>query len=165
VGIIIRDAALVVLLSAVVGFGGNALRSDGLPLVATEDYEIFVPCPEPRGEVDRVEPGDPRVRAERTLLLDARSADAFAAWHVDGARHLPFDYLDAVGDADVRSVAGSGAAQVIVYGDGGDPDSGEELARELAGRGVRNVAYVAGGAPALHTGGAEDEREREEVVP
>jgi hypothetical protein len=38
---------------------------------------------------------------------------------------------------------------VVVFGDGGDPDSGEQLARELAGAGIRNVVFVAGGAPRL----------------
>jgi hypothetical protein len=37
----------------------------------------------------------------------------------------------------------------MVFGDGQDPDSGEQLARELAGRGIRNVRFVQGGAPAL----------------
>ncbi len=38
---------------------------------------------------------------------------------------------------------------MVVYGDGGDPDSGEQLARELAGKGIRNVGFVRGGAPAI----------------
>jgi hypothetical protein len=38
---------------------------------------------------------------------------------------------------------------VVVVGDGEDPDSGRELARELAGKGLKNMAYVTGGAPAL----------------
>jgi hypothetical protein len=51
----------------------------------------------------------------------------------------------------VHAIAASGASQVVVFGDGKDPDSGEQLARELAGRGIRNVRFVQGGAPALET--------------
>ncbi len=39
----------------------------------------------------------------------------------------------------------SNAARVVVFGDGRVPDSGREMARELAGRGMVNVFYVEGG--------------------
>ncbi len=151
---VVRDAAIVAALAAAVALGFNAVRPNGIPFVATAGYEIFVPCPEPLGEVTVIEPGDARLSAERTLVIDARDAAAFAAWHHPRARHVAFDYLDPVADATVRDVASSGAAAVVVYGDGADPDSGHELARELSGRGVRNVFSVQGGAPALRAGKA-----------
>lgn len=146
---VIRDAVILTVFWAFVGILFNSLRPSGLPLVAQQAYEIFVPCPEPLGEVHSLEPEDALIRDEKSLLIDARHQEAYTAWHLPGSRNVPFDYLEGVPDEVVRQIARSGAARVIVYGDGQDPDSGRELARELAGRGVRNVFYVQGGADAL----------------
>ena len=58
---------------------------------------------------------------------------------------MPDDLLQAL----VETIAASGATRVVVYGDGGAPDSGEYLGREISGRGIKNVFFVTGGAPAL----------------
>ncbi len=147
--VVLRDAGVVAGLSLVAAVAANAMRGEPFPWVAKEAYELFVPCPEPLGEAVPLVPDDPLVSAERTLRVDAREAAAFDAWHLRGAWSIPFDWIEAVPEASVRKVAGSGASAVVVYGDGGDPDCGRELARELSGRGVRNVHYVQGGAPAL----------------
>lgn len=143
-----RDALLVTILAAAVGLAFNWMNKDGIPLVAERPYEIFVPCPEPLGEVKPVRPGDALLK-ERIVLIDARPKAEYERWHAPGAMHLEFDYLSPVSPDAVRRVAATGALAVVVYGDGGSPDSGQELARELAGRGVRNVHYLRGGAPAL----------------
>lgn len=145
----VMEALAVVALSAAAAGVANAVRDDPLPWIATQEYAIHVPCPEPLGQVTPVGPSDPLLRSHRTLVLDARDAAAYGAWHLPGARHLEFDWLSPVPDQALADVAGSGAAAVVVYGDGGDPDSGRELARELAGRGIRNVYHVEGGAGAL----------------
>ncbi len=66
---------------------------------------------------------------------------------------MPYDWLDPVPETVLRelarSIAASRATRVVVYGDGGRPDSGEHLGREISGRGIRNVAFVRGGAAAL----------------
>lgn len=151
VGRIVREAAIAAAACSVVGLLFNALRPGGIPLVANEAYELFVPCPEPLGEIEGLEPTDPRAREARVLWIDARDPKAFGDWHVPDAQNVPFDYLEGVPEATVRRIAASGAARVVVYGDGQDPDSGRELGRELAGRGVRNVFFIRGGAPALRT--------------
>lgn len=150
--IAVRDATLVIALAVAASLASNAVRPASFPWVASEAYDLFVPCPEPLGDAKAVPPSDPIVRARRTLAVDARDAEAFKDWHLPGATHVPFDWIDAVPAESVRRVAASGAAAVVVYGDGGDPDSGRELARELSGRGVRNVHFVEGGAPALCDG-------------
>ena len=149
VRVTVRDAAVVTALAVAAALVANAVRPVPFPWVASQAYDLFVPCPEPLGEARAVPPGDPLLRADRTLVVDARDPQAFAAWHFPDALNVPFDWIDAVPDESVRRVAASGAASVVVCGDGGDPDSGRELARELSGRGVRNVHYVEGGAPAL----------------
>ena len=150
------EAAVAAVVLSAVGILFNLLRAGGIPLVADEAYELFVPCPEPLGEVEGLAADDPRIRESRGILIDARSPGEFAAWHPPAAENIPFDYLEGVPDTTVRRIAGSGAIRVVVYGDGQDPDSGRELARELAGRGVRNVFFVLGGAPALRSASGQN---------
>lgn len=151
--IIIRDAALISALAAALALTVNAARTDSLPIVAAEEYAILVPCPVALTDIEAVEPSDPRVQDDRTLLIDARTAEEFAAWHLEGARNVVNDYLDPVPESTfeklVDEILETGVRQVVVYGDGDDPDSGWDMGRQLAGKGMRNVFYVNGGAPAL----------------
>lgn len=148
---VVVEALVVALLASVLGLAFNTFRSDRLALVADRPYELFVPCPEPLGKVDDLKPADAWQAFERgkILLIDAGSETDFKGWHPEGAWNIPFDYILPVTDGDIRKIASSGASRVIVYGDGSEPDSGRELARELSGRGINNVSFVVGGAQAL----------------
>jgi hypothetical protein len=148
-GVALRDALLIVLASASVGVLVNALRASGIPWVQKTEYEILVPCPEGSGNVQSLSIGDPGLGDRRSLWIDARDPAEHRRWHPTGARNVPFDYLEPTCATEVRAIAASGASQVVVFGDGKAPDSGEQLARELAGRGIRNISFVQGGAPAL----------------
>ena len=80
----IRDAVVVVVASAILALGTNAVRADGIPLVAREPYRIFVPCPEPSGEIFEIEPGHVRWGEGRgsvprgRLIRDSSSSRAVA---------------------------------------------------------------------------------------
>jgi hypothetical protein len=149
----VRDAALVLLASTALGGVANLVRPHGIPFVQKTEYQILVPCPD-GGEAPAIAADAPELHDKRTLLVDARSATEHATGPLPGALSLPFDYLDPAPPAQVRKIAASGAARVVVFGDGGDPDVGEQLARELAGAGIRNIFFVAGGAPALEKASA-----------
>jgi hypothetical protein len=155
---ILRQAAIAATAASVLALAANATRSGRLPLIARTPYETLVPCPEPGGPVEPLAASDPSLASPHTFVIDARSSDAFDSGHLPGALSVPFDWLDPVPDARLgelaRAVAASGASRVVVYGDGGRPDSGEYLGRELSGRGIKNVGFVIGGAPALLLGGA-----------
>jgi hypothetical protein len=144
-----RDALLVLAACAAVGAATNALRPGGIAFVQRSAYEILVPCPEGSGEAQAIPADDPAVWETRTLLVDARSAIEHQRWHPRDAMSVPFDYLEPTAPELVRRIASSGATRVVVFGDGGAPDSGEQLAREIAGKGIRNVRFVAGGVPVL----------------
>jgi hypothetical protein len=148
--VLVRDAALVALASTALGLGFNGLRANGIPLRATGPYEIFRPCPEATGKAEALEPG---AIGPSDLLVDARSRAEHERWHPRGALSVPFDYLESTPPARVKQVAQTRSRRVVAFGDGGEPDSGAELARDLAGRGIRNVHYVRGGAPALRAQG------------
>ncbi len=150
------EAAMVVLATSALALTVNALRRDGLPLVATSPYATLVPCPEPGGPVLGVSPEDMGRDSSRDFLVDARAEQDYLAWHLPGAENVPYDWLDPLPDARLRElarvIAASGASRVVVYGDGGRPDSGEHLGREISGGGIRNVCFVVGGVPALRPG-------------
>ncbi|MBK8010718.1 MAG: rhodanese-like domain-containing protein [Deltaproteobacteria bacterium] len=147
--IALRDAGLFVLFTGMLAIVTNALREDGLPWVQKEAYEILVPCPETTGETTAVRPDTPLFLDARVLIIDGRHSRDFEKWHVERAINIPFDYLEPTPSDVIDRTASSRAREVLVYGDGKDPDSGEQLARELAGKGIRNVHFVAGGAPAI----------------
>jgi hypothetical protein len=145
----LRIAALVAVVCSVLGVVANAFRPGGIAFFQRTQYEILVPCPETEGEVKTIAADDPVLGAKRTLILDARSPAEYGRWHLPAAMDVPFDYLVQVDPKTLRVIAASGAARVVVYGDGRDPDSGEHLAKEISGRGIRNVGFVPGGAPSL----------------
>ncbi len=147
-----RDAVIIVALAAGVALGVNAARpSKRLPLVATRPYNVLVPCPEVQGKAEPLDARQVRATERGVILVDAREARAYALWHPPGALSMPFDYLEPTSPEVIRQVLATRARQIVVYGDGGDPDSGQQLAQELSGKGVRNVFFVRGGAPALRS--------------
>jgi hypothetical protein len=155
----LRDAALVVTLSAALALAANILRRDRhLPLVATRPYDILVPCPEHKGSASPLTAAQLIVGERGQLLLDARDRESFAAWHLPGATSLPYDYLEPPTAEVVQRVLGSRARRVVIYGDGDDPDSGEQLARELNRKGVKNVFFVVSGARGLRRGATSSTR-------
>lgn len=149
-----RDAVFLTLAASALGLLVNLVHPQRIPYLAEKEYQILVPCPVPGGEVAACQPGDARLRAADSLLVDARSEQQYAAWHLEGAVNIPFDYLEPVPprllDELGRRLNSRRAKRLIVYGDGKNPDSGEQLGRELSGKGFRNVIFVKGGAPALH---------------
>jgi predicted sulfurtransferase len=153
--LVLRDAGLVLLVSAVAALSVNAVRPNRIPLVADRPYETLVPCPEPGGEVAAMAASDPLLHDKGTLVVDARSAAEYQAWHFPGSVHAPFDWLAELDEVRpvVRKLAKQAAAthrqRVVVYGDGGDPDTGLEWAKLLAAEGIKHVHYLRGGAPAL----------------
>jgi rhodanese-related sulfurtransferase len=152
---IIRDAIIIAGASAMVALLVNALRTNSLPLVATQEIETMVPCPEPMGEATPIPATDDRIRSATSLLVDARSAEDFASWHAREAVSFPFDWLAESDEVKrqaaqvAKEIARTRRRYVVVYGDGEDPDSGEHWAALLSGAGIKNVVFVKGGAPAL----------------
>jgi hypothetical protein len=154
-GTVFRDALIATGFSFFVGLAVNVVHAEKIPYVATQAYEILVPCPEPGGTVIPFEPDDPTLFSKDTFVVDARSEQAFASWHFYGASNVPFDYLDPTPKETLqhlaKEIAGSRAKRVVVYGDGDAPDTGEQLGKEIAGYGIKNVVFLRGGAPALKT--------------
>jgi hypothetical protein len=154
---ILRDSGLILLLSSVLGVGSNLIRPDMIPLIQPTEYEILVPCPETGGDAPAGSVDTSLLSDSNIFLIDARSASMFTEWHQSRAMNVPYDYLEPTNQKIVQQIARSGARGVLVYGDGDDPDSGEQLARELAGKGIRNVNFLKGGAPIMQGQGGGSE--------
>jgi len=152
-GVVVREAVLVAAVGSLVGIAIDLIHPHGIPLIARQEYEILVPCPEPGGEVASVKVDDPVLHHESTYVVDARPEEEHRAWNFRQAVVVPYDYLYPTPEEAIRRLAKaitrSRAQRVVVYGDGERPDSGEQLGKELSGHGIRNVHYVLGGAPAL----------------
>ena len=144
------DGLLIALGAAIIAVVFNAARSEGIPLIRNEAYAILVPCPETSGEVEHLTASRELLSDSKTLLVDARLKEQAAANPIAGALRIPYDYLEETPTSAVERIAASGAARVAVFGDGGIPDAGEQLAKEISGRGIRNVGFIKGGAAAVH---------------
>ncbi|MBN1833772.1 MAG: rhodanese-like domain-containing protein [Deltaproteobacteria bacterium] len=151
----IRDALLVLIIATTIALVSNAFREDGIPLVAEEEYTILVPCPESMGEAIAINPDDPLIKDPDSLIIDVRSLKEYDEWHLSQALNQPYDWLAEQDEVDrkaaevAKSIARSGKHHVVVYGDGGNPDSGKHWAASLSGSGIKNVVYISGGADAL----------------
>ncbi len=146
---LIFDALILASVCTLIALLTNSVRDDGLPLVAQKAYQILVPCPEVLGEATSIAAGDLDLSAKGCLVLDARAKADYDEWHIDSAWHVPYDFLTPVKPEVISKIASSGSKQVVVYGDGADPDTGEHLAKELSAAGIRNVGFISGGASAL----------------
>ncbi len=133
----------------ILGLMFNAARSNSLPLTAKQPYETFVPCPEPIKEILSIDPGAFAMTDPAILLIDARPLETYSVPDMPSVFHIPFDYLRPVHDTLLKRITQSRVKKVITFGDGGTPDNGHELARELAGSGIKNVFFVEGGAARL----------------
>ena len=153
----LRDAVIAAGISFAVGLVVNLVRPDAIPFIADQPYELFVPCPEPGGEVTPMAADAPALLADDSFVLDARSKQEFDAWRLRQAINISYDYLDPTPQETLqdlaKTIARSRAQRVVVYGDGATPDTGEQLAREGSGHGIKHVFFVEGGAPELRASG------------
>ena len=149
----LRDAVIVATVASAIGLSVNLVHPEAIPFVATEEYEILVPCPEPGGAVIALKANSPNLQAKDTFFVDARPSDEWRAWHFGHATNVTYDYLDPTPEDEIekiaKAIAKSRAKRVVVYGDGNNPDTGQQLGIEISGHGIKNVHYLVGGAPAL----------------
>ncbi len=155
---ILRDALIITAVTSVAALAINLVHPESIPYVAEKEYEILVPCPETGGETAPLANDDPSLGSATTFIVDGRSAEDFAAYRFGSAVNVTYDYLEATPPEILRNlakrIARSKAQLVAVYGDGDNPDTGEELAKEISGYGIKNVFFIQGGAPALQARGA-----------
>jgi rhodanese-related sulfurtransferase len=158
---VMMQALLIVIASAAIAVGTNAVRSDGIELVTDVEYEIFAACKDSEAEseaarVDQLQEQSP----EAILYVDARPAEAFAIEHVEGSINIPYSALFGASDDDIekvkRAAKGKNAVTIVVYGLYEDPSApGEEvdfakpLAQQLVESGIAGAKHLEGGMEQL----------------
>ncbi|HPW69252.1 MAG: rhodanese-like domain-containing protein [Desulfomonilia bacterium] len=150
-GIIVRSsvrkallqATLILVLSAGLGVGVNALRSDRIPLV--QDWPLEVQMTD--GQGNRTDVGlEEAVRlfhGGSAVFLDARPKDEYERGHIRGARSLPFGQadahiLEAIADTDPGT-------PIITYCDGPYCTLSHDLAYMLREFGFSDVRVLVNG--------------------
>lgn len=148
----IKSSLLIVIACALLGLVANFLNPQGIPFIAKRAYTTLVPCPEPGGDVSGISVDEIKLE-KRSFIIDARSVEAYRLAHLKNAVHLTYDYLDPTPKEKLKEIAKkaaqSRANRVVVYGDGQNPDSGKELAKEISASGLKNVCYIIGGEKSL----------------
>lgn len=139
----VREAGLVVGLSAVLGLAVNAplvvrwLKGDfdgGFAAAKTYPGVIQIGLAE----------AESLFAEGKGLFVDARPSDEFRAGHIAGARNLPYATAEAAALEALASAIGPDRT-LVVYCSGGDCQSSLGLARLLAGRGLKEVRVFPGG--------------------
>jgi rhodanese-related sulfurtransferase len=174
VAIALQSAGIVVV-TALIAIGTNAVRSDGIPLIAEIEYEIFAPCKDSEAESEAANLDDLAAGGDDAVLyVDARPAEAFTLEHVKGSINIPYSVLFGASADDVakvkQEVAARDAKTVVVFGKYAEPgstdqavDLAESLAQQLIEAEIPGVKHLEGGLEELkktgvetvkHTGGA-----------
>ena len=75
-----------------------------------------------------------------TAFVDARKGKAFQQGHIEGARHIPYSFVEPVPKETLESLRGY--SSIIVYCNREDSEAGELMAGELAQAGIKGVVYL-----------------------
>jgi rhodanese-related sulfurtransferase len=146
---IIRNSIIIVLVVSLLAIIINFIHPHRIPFIAEKQYEIYVPCPDTKGEIKEISVDEFLRMAIESIIVDARSRSDFEKWHFKDAINIEYDFLAPVCPLKIKEIINKKRKFVIVYGDGDEPDSGKELAKELATKGIKNVFFLKGGVKEL----------------
>jgi rhodanese-related sulfurtransferase len=128
------------ILSVSVALISNAARENRLPLV--------MPFPPAYQCASLEKPGvpmDPYKALELygkpgTVFIDARRGAAFHQGHIEGARPIPYSFVEPLSKEIVEGL--KDYTHIIVYDNGKDSEASKLMAGELAQAGVKRVVYL-----------------------
>jgi len=131
----------ILVLSAAVGFGVNAVRPDGLPLARAAQSSVKL-SQAGGGEIG-IKDAALLFISGRAVFLDARSQFEFEQGHIQGAVNLPPREF-AAQYQDLKPLL-AGKEAVITYCDGENCPLGHSLAKHLRDAGLKNVFVLKDG--------------------
>jgi len=137
---IAAQVAAVVLFSACLALIVNAARDDRLPLVMPFPPTYQCPSSEKPGSPMELQTALNLYGKAGTLFVDSRKSDAFRQGHIEGARHIPYSFVEPVPKETLESLRGY--SSIIVYCNREDSEAGELMAGELAQAGIKGVVYL-----------------------
>ena len=147
----IGQIIVIAITSTVLSLTLNAVRPDGIPLLAKElavAEEIEYDTAEPRLFAITLDQAL-ELYQKGTVFVDAREPEYYQEGHIKGAWNIPF-FLELVFKLD--SLQGKDAPMVI-YCSGNECGSSEDLAYELQAEGFSNLLVFKGGWTAWNTSG------------
>ena len=147
----IAQIIVIAITSTVLSLTLNAVRPDGIPLLAKElavAEEIEYDTAEPRLFAITLDQAL-ELYQKGTVFVDAREPEYYQEGHIKGAWNIPF-FLELVFKLD--SLQGKDAPMVI-YCSGDECGSSEDLAYELQAEGFSNLLVFKGGWTAWNTSG------------
>ena len=147
----IGQIIVIAITSTVLSLTLNAVRPDGIPLLAKElavAEEIEYDTAEPRLFAITLDQAL-ELYQKGTVFVDAREPEYYQEGHIKGAWNIPF-FLELVFKLD--SLQGKDAPMVI-YCSGDECGSSEDLAYELQAEGFSNLLVFKGGWTSWHTSG------------
>ena len=137
---ITAQLATVLILSASVAFITNAAREDRLPLVMPFPPTFQCPSSEKPGLPIALQTALTLYGKPGTVFVDARKSDAFRLGHIEGARHVPYSFVEPLSKETIESLKAYGS--VIVYCNREDAEASKLMAGELAQAGIQGVVYL-----------------------
>lgn len=137
---IVAQIALVLILSAGVAFFTNAARDDRLPWVMPFPPTYQCPSSEKPGLPMDLQTALSLYGKAGTVFVDARKSDAFQAGHIQGARHIPYSFVEPMSKQILDSLRDF--KSIIVYCNTKDSEASKLLAGEFAQAGISGVAYL-----------------------
>ncbi|MBN1771326.1 MAG: rhodanese-like domain-containing protein [Deltaproteobacteria bacterium] len=160
------QAGLLALVPAAAALLFNAVRPEGLPLIADTNYhdEILVPCPENVREARAVALIELPPDLAGLTVIDARTAGEYLAGHIPGALSIPHRSLHSADEAfrrllaeDLAPLRGTPGNRILVCGDE-QTSSGRDFASVLLENGFEGVQFLIGGCAAWEAEGNAFER-------
>ena len=137
--IAIQIAALLVF-SASVALITNATRDDRLPLVMPFPPAYQCPSSEKPGAPITVPEALAFFGKPGTAFVDARKRDAFQQGHIEGARHIPYSFVEPLSKETLDALRDY--KSVIVYCNREDSEASKLMAGELSQAGIKGVVFL-----------------------
>lgn len=134
------QASVIVAFATALSLGVNALRPDGLPIVAANTSAVQL---DRSSEEISVKDAALLFASGRAVFLDARSQFEFEQGHIKGAVNLPpREFASQFQDIKPRLM---GKEVIITYCDGERCPLSHALAEHLRGAGLKNVRVLKNG--------------------
>jgi rhodanese-related sulfurtransferase len=157
---IATQVAALLVFSASLAFITNATRDDRLPLVMPFPPAYQCPSSEKPGAPITVSEALAFFGKPGTAFVDARKREAFQKGHIEGARNIPYSFVEPVSRETLDTLRDY--KSVIVYCNREDSEISKLMAGELSQAGVKGVTYLEKGfmawvkAGGRHTGKAPE---------
>jgi len=137
------QVSFVLILSAVISFSANMIRSNGIPVIGDWSTEGRMTAVDGSPLVIQIIEAKEAFNKKQTMFLDARDKELFDQGRIKGAKNLPWHSVD---DHFIDIVDGmSNDTLIITYCDGENCDLSHELALFLKEMGFSNVKVLVNG--------------------